>query len=70
MIAKIDQIASGIATAVEEQGVVTKEISSTMQTASAGVQYVADNMNRIFQAAGEAKHATEEVRLASQQLSL
>ncbi len=70
MIAKIDQIASGIATAVEEQGVVTREISSTMQTASAGVQYVADNMNRIFQAAGEAKHATEEVRLASQQLSL
>jgi methyl-accepting chemotaxis protein len=61
----INEISATIASAVEEQNAVTKEISSNMQTASTGVQAISQNMSQIVMATKSANEATAKVREAS-----
>jgi methyl-accepting chemotaxis protein len=68
IIGSINDISQGIASAVEEQGVVTQEISANMQTASHGVKEISENMQRISVSAQEANASTHKVRAASHAL--
>ena len=51
-----------------QQGAVTQEISSNMQTAAMGVSEISENMNRIATSADTAREATLKVKQASQAL--
>ncbi|WP_374383260.1 methyl-accepting chemotaxis protein [Dongia sp.] len=68
-IARINEIASGIAAAVEEQSAATKEISNNAQQAATGVDEVARNIGGVNQAANEVGGAAGEVLGASSELS-
>jgi methyl-accepting chemotaxis protein len=68
LIGKIDEIASGIAAAVEEQGAVTQEISGNMHTAAAGVQLITETVRNISQAAGWTRASALKVKQASESL--
>ena len=65
-IAKINDIASGIASAVEEQGAVTQEISRNVQEAAVGTQEVSQNIVAVNQAASETGASSGEVLTSSQ----
>ncbi len=52
-IAEIDQIASAIASAVEEQSAATAEIARNIEQAAAGTQQVSANIGGVTQAAAE-----------------
>ena len=58
VIDQLNQIATGISTAVEEQSAVTADISSNMQTAADGVRTVSANITEIAQAADMSREAT------------
>ena len=64
----INDIASGIAAAVEEQEAVTREISANMLTAADGVQGVTDTMGLIVGATEAANASTLKVMEASRAL--
>jgi methyl-accepting chemotaxis protein len=68
-IARINDIASGIAAAVEEQSAATQEISSNAQQAAMGVDEVARNIGGVNQAATEVGGAAGEVLGTSSELS-
>jgi methyl-accepting chemotaxis protein len=68
-IARINEIASGIAAAVEEQSAATQEISNNAQQAASGVDEVARNIGGVNQAANEVGGAAGEVLGASSELS-
>lgn len=68
-IARINEIASGIAAAVEEQSAATQEISNNAQQAASGVDEVARNISGVNQAANEVGGAAGEVLGASSELS-
>ncbi|MEO5375666.1 MAG: globin-coupled sensor protein [Alphaproteobacteria bacterium] len=68
-IGKINEIASTIAAAVEEQGSATKEIARSVQQASHGTSQVTTNIASVTQAAGETGHAANEVLQAAGELS-
>jgi|JI10StandDraft_1071094.scaffolds.fasta_scaffold13450_2 methyl-accepting chemotaxis protein len=68
-IARINDIASGIAAAVEEQSAATQEISNNAQQAAMGVDEVARNIGGVNQAATEVGGAAGEVLGASSELS-
>ncbi len=59
VIHAMNQIAASIAAAIEEQGAVTKEISTNMMTASQGVQVVSSNLESI---AGNSRAANDSAR--------
>ncbi|MEJ1160295.1 methyl-accepting chemotaxis protein [Prosthecomicrobium sp. N25] len=61
-IAKISEISSGIAAAVEEQTAVTRDMSENMQTASKGVDMIANNMKTIAQQTELVDSAARKVR--------
>ncbi|WP_295557458.1 methyl-accepting chemotaxis protein, partial [uncultured Hyphomicrobium sp.] len=65
IIGTINDISQGIAAAVEEQGAVTQDISSNMQTASQGVMEISENMRRISSSALAANESTRKVKEAS-----
>jgi methyl-accepting chemotaxis protein len=67
-IAKINQIASGIAAAVEEQGAATQEIARTVQQAAAGTGEVSSNIAGVTQAAGETGTSASLVKDAASTL--
>jgi methyl-accepting chemotaxis protein len=67
-IAKMNQIASAIAAAVEEQGAATQEIARNVQQAAAGTGEVSSNISGVTQAADEAGKAASELRDAAASL--
>jgi methyl-accepting chemotaxis protein len=68
VINSINDIATGIAAAIEEQSAVTQEISSNMQRASYNVQSVTENMSKIVSATESANDSTRKIMEASKTL--
>jgi methyl-accepting chemotaxis protein len=69
IIKEINEIATAIASAVEEQSSATQEISRNVQQASAGTQEVSANIDGVAQAAGETGRSTNEMLSASGELA-
>jgi methyl-accepting chemotaxis protein len=65
----INEIASAIAAAVEEQSAAAREISRNVQEASEGTHLVASNIISVKEAAGQTGHAANDVLVASDELS-
>jgi methyl-accepting chemotaxis protein len=68
-IARMSEIASTIASAVEEQGAATQEISRNVQQAAHGTQQVSTNVVDVQRGAGETGSASSQVLSAAQSLS-
>jgi methyl-accepting chemotaxis protein len=68
-IGKMSEIASTIASAVEEQGAATQEISRNVQQAAQGTQQVSANITDVQRGAGETGSASSQVLAAAQSLS-
>jgi len=69
VIAEIDQIGVAIASAIEQQGAATKEISRNVQEAARGTQEVTSNISGVQRAADDTGSAANQVLGAAQQLS-
>jgi methyl-accepting chemotaxis protein len=69
VITEIDQIGIAIASAIEEQGSATKEISRSVQEAARGTQEVNSNISGVQRAADETGSAANRVLGAAEQLS-
>jgi methyl-accepting chemotaxis protein len=69
VIAEIDQIGVAIASAIEQQGSATKEISRNVQQAARGTQEVTSNISGVQRAADETGSAANQVLGAAEQLS-
>jgi len=69
VIGKMDEIASAIAAAVEEQGAATQEIARNVEQAAIGTQDVSSNIQGVTQAASEAGAASSQVLETSKELS-
>jgi methyl-accepting chemotaxis protein len=68
-IGKMSEIASTIASAVEEQGAATQEISRNVQQAAQGTQQVSANISDVQRGASETGTASSQVLSAAQSLS-
>lgn len=68
-IRRISEISSAIASAVEEQGAATGEISRNVQQAAAGTSEVSQNIEGVTQASTETGHAASQVLDAASGLS-
>jgi methyl-accepting chemotaxis protein len=68
-IGRMSEIASTIASAVEEQGAATQEISRNVQQAAQGTHQVSSNITDIQRGAGETGAASAQVLSAAQSLS-
>jgi methyl-accepting chemotaxis protein len=68
-IAKMSEISSTIAAAVEEQGAATQEISRNIQHAARGTSEVSANTGDVQRGAGETGAASAQVHAAAQSLS-
>uniref|UniRef100_Q07M78 Methyl-accepting chemotaxis sensory transducer n=1 Tax=Rhodopseudomonas palustris (strain BisA53) TaxID=316055 RepID=Q07M78_RHOP5 len=68
-IGKMSEIASTIASAVEEQGAATQEISRNVQQAAQGTQQVSANITDVQRGATETGSASTQVLSAAQSLS-
>lgn len=68
-ITEINTISVSIASAVEEQAAVTRDMSMNMQTASQGVDTIMENMSAIAASTQQVDTATRQVRQASMQLA-
>ncbi|MBV8537258.1 MAG: globin-coupled sensor protein [Alphaproteobacteria bacterium] len=68
-IGRINEIATTIASAVEEQGAATKEIARNVQQAASGTKEVSANITGVTTAAGETGSAASEMLSASQELA-
>lgn len=64
-IVDLNDVASIIASAVEEQTAVTREVSSNMQGAANGMETVLANMNAIAGSTDQVQRATQDVREAA-----
>jgi len=69
VIGEINDIATTISSAVEEQGVSTQEIARNVQQAASGTQDVNANIENVSKAAGETGTAAGQVLTASQEMS-
>ena len=69
VIAEIDQIGVAIASAIEQQGTATKEISKNVQQAARGTQEVTSNISGVQRAADDTGSAANQVLGAAEQLS-
>lgn len=69
VITELNEISTGIASAVEEQGAATQEIARNVQEAATGTQEVSTNIGGVTQAAGETGHAAGQVLEASNEVS-
>jgi methyl-accepting chemotaxis protein len=69
IIGEIDDIATTISSAVEEQGASTQEIARSVQQAARGTQDVNENIENVSTAAGETGAAAGQVLTASQEMS-
>lgn len=68
-ILSVNEISTGIATAVEQQGAATREIAQNIQEASAGTADVSRNITGVTEAAGEAGRSSGQVLEAAGELS-
>ncbi len=68
-IARLSEISSTIAAAVEEQGAATSEISRNVQNAAAGTTQVSANVSDVRQGAAETGSASSQVLSAAHSLS-
>jgi methyl-accepting chemotaxis protein len=68
-IGKMSEIASTIASAVEEQGAATQEISRNVQQAAQGTMQVSSNITDVQRGASETGSASSQVLSAAQSLS-
>lgn len=68
-IARMSEISSTIAAAVEEQGAATQEISRNIQHAAQGTSDVSANIGEVQRGAGETGAASAQVHSAAQSLS-
>jgi methyl-accepting chemotaxis protein len=68
-IDEISEIATTIASAVEEQGAATQEIARNVQQAAKGSQQVANNLFGVTQASNKTDAAAHQVLESSQELS-
>jgi methyl-accepting chemotaxis protein len=68
-IARLSEISSTIAAAVEEQGAATSEISRNVQNAAAGTTQVSANISDVRQGAAETGSASSQVLSAAHSLS-
>jgi methyl-accepting chemotaxis protein len=69
VITEIDQIGIAIASAIEQQGSATKEISRSVQEAARGTQEVNSNISGVQHAADDTGAAANQVLGAAEQLS-
>jgi len=69
IIGEVNDIATTISSAVEEQGVSTREIARNVQQAAKGTQDVNQNIENVSRAAGETGSAAGQVLNASQDMS-
>jgi methyl-accepting chemotaxis protein len=69
VIAEMDQIGVAIASAIEQQGSATKEISRNVQEAARGTQEVTSNISGVQRAADGTGAAANQVLGAAEQLS-
>jgi methyl-accepting chemotaxis protein len=69
-ISAIDEVASGIASAVEQQGAATQEIARNVEQAAAGTQEVSSNITGVNQAANDTGAAATEINSAAGELSV
>lgn len=67
-IGRVSEISTAIASAVEEQGAATQEISRNVQQAAQGTQEVSSNIGGVTQAAQQTGAAAGEVLSAAQEL--
>ncbi|MBE0531239.1 MAG: methyl-accepting chemotaxis protein, partial [Rhodospirillales bacterium] len=68
-ISKINEVNSGVASAVEEQGAATQEIARNVEQAAAGTQEVSANIGGVSQAANETGTAAGQINQAAGELS-
>jgi methyl-accepting chemotaxis protein len=68
-IGRMSEISSTIASAVEQQGAATQEISRNVQQAARGTQEVSTNITDVRRGASETGSASSEVLSAAQSLS-
>ncbi|MBR0758565.1 HAMP domain-containing protein [Bradyrhizobium jicamae] len=68
-IARMSEISSTIAAAVEEQGAATQEISRNIQQAARGTAEVSGNITDVERGAGETGSASAQVHASAQSLS-
>ncbi|RQH12036.1 PAS domain-containing methyl-accepting chemotaxis protein [Bradyrhizobium sp. RP6] len=68
-IARLSEIASAIAAAVEQQGAATQEIARNVQEAARGTQQVSSNVGDVQRGASETGSASSQVLTAAQMLS-
>ena len=69
IITKVDEIATGIASAVEEQAAATQEISRNVEQAAQGTGEVSSNISGVTTAAGETGAVAQKIQGAAQGLS-
>ncbi|HLF58174.1 MAG TPA: methyl-accepting chemotaxis protein [Alphaproteobacteria bacterium] len=69
-IAKINEIATAIAAAVEEQGTAIQEIARNVSQAASGTQDVSKNISGVREVAGEAGQASAHVLMAARDLNV
>jgi methyl-accepting chemotaxis protein len=69
IIGRLNSIATGIASAVEEQGAATQEISRNVQQAAEGTQDVSRNIVSVNQAANETGSAATQLLTGAEDLS-
>ena len=69
IIREINEITTGIASAVEEQGAATEEIARNTQQAADGTQNVTSNISGVSQAASNSDTAAQDVMKAANDLS-
>ena len=69
IIAEINDISTTIASAVEEQGVATREIGRNVQETASGTQQVTENIVAVSQAARDTGAASTQVLSSSQDLA-
>ncbi len=68
-ISKINEVNSGVASAVEEQGAATQEIARNVEQAAAGTQEVSANIGGVSQAANDTGAAATQIQSAAAGLS-
>jgi methyl-accepting chemotaxis protein len=70
IIGEVNEVATSIAAAVQEQGAATQEITRSTQHAAQGTKNVADNITGVKTDADAAAAAAENVKLASETLEI
>ncbi|CCG07311.1 methyl-accepting chemotaxis protein [Pararhodospirillum photometricum] len=68
-ISRINQITSGIAAAVEEQGAATREIARNVEQASQGTTEVTTSIQIVNEGAQETRHSAQQVEGAAAELA-